>query len=132
MEGNANIKDLFKMFDGNLRQDEDYTISIYDYCILNNSWYICHPDFYSVIPLSVSRTLSSKYQMNVICGHMHRLAIGKDISGKFYCIESGGLFDPGKLEYLKKTTKNPIQTSGYVIIEDNKPELYFGKSESIF
>jgi hypothetical protein len=120
MEGNADIRDLFKMFDGSLKQGEDYVVSIYDHCILNNSWYICHPNIYSTVPLSLPRILSSKYQMNVICGHLHRLAIGKDISNKFYCIESGGLFDSNKLEYLCKTTKNPVQTSGYVIIEDGK------------
>lgn len=131
MEGNANIKDLFKMFDGDLKQGEDYQISIYDYCILNNSTYICHPDNYSSVPLSIPRTLATKYHMNIICGHLHRLSLGKDISGKYFCMESGGLFDPGKLEYLQNTNKNPNQESGFILIKNNIPTLIEGKIQSV-
>ena len=130
MEGNSDIRNLYSMFDGNLVHGKDYYVSLYDYLKLNNSWYICHPNFYSRISLSIPRALASKYQMNVIIGHVHRLAIGKDDSGKFYVLESGGLFDPSKLEYLRNTSKNPSQTSGFVIIKNNFPSIYFGKSET--
>ena len=131
MEGNANIRDLFKMFDGNMEQGIDYQISIYDFCILNNSTYICHPNNYSVVPLSIPRALATKYHLNVICGHLHRLALGKDISGKFYCAESGGLFDPSKLEYLQNTNKSPMQESGFIIIDHDIPTLINWKSQSL-
>ena len=127
MEGNCNIRDLYRMFSRNLREGRDYCVSIYDFCILNDEWYICHPNFFSVIPLSIPRALATKFHMNVAVGHIHRLGIGKDISGKFFTLETGGMFDVKKLEYLKQTSKNPTQTSGYVIIENNFPSLFFGE-----
>jgi hypothetical protein len=132
MEGNANIRDLYKMFSGNLRENIDYFVSIYDYCVLNGEWYVCHPNIFSVTPLSVARILSAKYHLNVATAHLHRLCLGKDISGKYWTLETGGLFDPQKLEYLQNTSKNPVQQSGYVIIEKNKmPILVPGKIQTI-
>ena len=127
MEGNCDIRDLYRMFSGNLKEGRDYNISIYDFCILNDKWYICHPNFFSTIPLSIPRTLATKYHMNIAVGHLHRLSMGKDISGKFFTLETGGMFDAEKLEYLKQTSKNPVQTSGYVIIENDSLSLFSGK-----
>jgi hypothetical protein len=132
MEGNANIRDLYRMFSGDLMEGRDYFVSIYDYCILNGEWYICHPNNYSTVPLSIARILSTKYQMHVATAHLHRLCLGKDISGRYYTLEIGGLFDPQKLEYLQNTSKNPAQESGYVIIErDRIPILIPGKIQTI-
>jgi hypothetical protein len=132
MEGNADIRNLYTMFSGNLREGTDYFMSIYDYCILNGEWYICHQNIFSTIPLSISRTLATKYHMNVATAHLHRLCLGKDISGKYWTLETGGLFDPDKLEYLTITNKNPVQQSGYVIIEkDRIPILIPGKIQTI-
>jgi hypothetical protein len=132
MEGSANIRDLYKMFSGNLVEGTDFFVSIYDYCILNNEWYICHADSFSTVPLSIPRILATKYHMNIATGHLHRLCFGKDISGRYYILETGGLFDPDKLEYLQKTNKNPMQQSGFVIIEKNKmPVMIPGKIQTI-
>lgn len=126
LEGISGIKDLFKIFtSGFATEGDDYIITEYDHLILNDDWYICHPHSYSRVPLSISKKLASKFHMNIVCAHMHRLAISKDDSAKYYVIESGGLFDINKLSYLKDSTSYPSQFNGLLYIKDNVPYLRF-------
>jgi len=126
LEGIGGIKDLFKLFTAGLAiEGKDYFVTEYDHLILNDDWYICHPQTYSRVPLSVPRRLSSKLQMSVCCAHLHRLSISKDESSKYYAVESGGLFDVNKLSYLKNSTLYPGQVNGYVFIKKNIPYLKF-------
>lgn len=129
LNGLASTRELYRLFSGIFEEGVDYFLSLYDYCYVGNNWLLCHPNFFSVVPLSIPRALSSKFRRNVICSHLHRLSLGKDVSGAYYAIEAGGLFDPDKLEYLRKTSKIPAQQSGYVIVENNTPILKPGKIE---
>jgi predicted phosphodiesterase len=126
LEGYNSVSDLFKLFtSGMFREGKDYMITNYDHCMLNDDWYICHPVNYSRIPLSVPRRLANKLHMNVCCAHMHRLAVSKDESGKYYAIETGGLFDIEKIEYLKSSTTYPMQYNGFIRIKNEEPVLIF-------
>ena len=126
LEGYNNIHDLFKLFTtGIAKEGTDYTVTNYDHLILNDNWYICHPINYSRIPLSIPRKLATKLQMNICCAHEHRLGICKDESGKYYTIETGGIFDPTKIEYLKSSTTFPAQVQGFIYLKDDDPYLIF-------
>jgi len=123
--GENDLSDLISLFRGELNEDEDYKVTNYDHCVLNDSWYICHPKNYSFVPLSVSKRLAEKYRMNVVAAHQHRLSLSKDASGKHFIIESGGLFDISKIEYLKVSSTYPMQVPGFVRICDNLPSLVY-------
>lgn len=127
LSGQNNLSDLFKLFKGNLVLDSDIFVTNYDHLTLNYEWYICHPKNFSRIPTTIPRKLADRYDMNIICGHEHRLSLCKSFNSKYYCVESGGLFDSEKMEYLQSTTNYPAQVSGFVSLEKNVPTLHFKK-----
>ena len=108
---------------------EGYEVTLDDHMILKSGdriWLLCHPRNFRQTPLSVARDLATKYNMNVICAHGHGFASGWDKSGKYYCIDSGGLFDKEALEYLRNTTCYPETRNGFIIIKDGEPMLFYG------
>ena len=127
LSGQNNLEDLFRLFKGNLVLGSDIIVTNYDHLTLNDEWYICHPKNFSRLPTAIPRKLADRYNLDIICGHEHRLSLCKSFNGKYYCIESGGLFDSEKIEYLQSTTSYPAQVSGYVSINKNIPTLHFKK-----
>jgi len=125
LEGVMGLSELFKLFTNGAKEGREYVVSDYDHLYLNNSWYICHPFTYSRVPLSLPKRICSKLNLNISCGHVHRLSVGRDESAKYFIAESGGLFDNGKLGYLKDTTTYPSQYNGYLSIINNKPNVFF-------
>lgn len=125
LEGVIGLSELFKLFTDGAIEGQNYVVSDYDHLYLNNSWYICHPFTYSRVPLSLPKRICSKINLNISCGHVHRLSIGRDESAKYYIVESGGLFDNNKLGYLKGTSTYPNQYGGFLSIINNKPSVMF-------
>jgi len=83
-------------------------------------WYICHPQNYTRVPLSTARTISTKYQSNVITAHSHHCAVGYGINGRNVVAEIGGLFDRLKTGYLQRSTTFPTWAQGYAFLTDGK------------
>lgn len=82
-----------------------------------NRWYVCHPGNYTRVPLSTARTLTTKYNSNVITAHSHHCAVGYGIDGSRVVAEIGGLFDRHKTAYLQRSTTFPTWAQGYAFLE---------------
>lgn len=91
-------------------------------------WRLCHPKNFSILPLRVARALAAKFEMNIHMAHGHNLLMGRNISGKYICIEGGGLFDREALEYTCRTTTHPVMRSGFFILKNGEPLQFDGKS----
>lgn len=89
-----------------------------DHFWVNDDTYICHPKNYSSQPLSNARKLAAKVQANVITAHSHHAAMGFDVSGRFCCVEAGGLFDASRTAYLQRSTTFPTWQQGYSLIDE--------------
>ncbi len=111
--------DINGLFDSVGNEHKNFSCTNNDYIILNDKWYVCHPQQYATQELTLARKLASVYNMNIIAGHQHHMARGHDVSGKYTIIDSGGLFDINKLDYVQKTTTHPKQISGFIIIKDD-------------
>jgi predicted phosphodiesterase len=98
-----------------------------DYALVESgvgTWYICHTNQYSKIPLTVPRELCDIHQMHIAAGHRHHHAIGRNKGGQHWCVELGGLFDDAKTAYLRQyTTTFPKWTPGYMLLSDGVPYL---------
>ncbi len=115
-------------------------VTIDDFMILNHTyvdengnnrvqeWRLCHPKNFSILPLRVARALAAKFEMNIHMAHGHNLLVGRNISGKYICIEGGGLFDREALEYTCRTTTHPVMRSGFFILKNGEPLQFDGKS----
>jgi predicted phosphodiesterase len=96
-----------------------------DHFWVNDSIYVAHPKNYTQTPLSTARKLAGKVQASVITAHSHHAALGYDVSGRFVCVEAGGLFDASKTAYLQRTTTFPNWQQGYSFVdEDGLIHLY--------
>ncbi|MFA5247885.1 MAG: hypothetical protein WCX79_00405 [Candidatus Paceibacterota bacterium] len=91
-------------------------------------WMLCHPKNFSILPLRVARALCAKFGKNIHMAHGHNLLQGRDISGRFICIEGGGLFDREALEYTCKTTTHPVMRSGFFILKNGEALKFEGRS----
>jgi hypothetical protein len=91
-------------------------------------WRLCHPKNFSILPLRVARALCNKFEKNIHMAHGHNLLKGRSISGKFACLEGGGLFDRAALEYTCKTTTHPVMRSGFFILKNGEALQFEGRS----
>jgi predicted phosphodiesterase len=91
-----------------------------DHVWIGDSWYVCHPANYTRVPLSTARTLSTKYECNVITAHSHHCAVGYGINGSNVVAEIGGLFDRHKTAYLQRSTTFPTWAQGYAFLEEGR------------
>lgn len=100
-----------------------------DHCFLRSgrktTYFICHPNSYSTVPLATSRKLASKTSgLSIITAHAHHCAVGFGPSGDQVVAEIGGLFDKGATAYLKRTTTHPEWVQGYGIVRDGILRVY--------
>lgn len=87
-------------------------------------WMLTHPDQYGSTPLVVPGKFADKYGKNVIAGHSHHWGLGVSPSGRYTVIESGGLFDAGKVKYVQyRVSAHRTWTRGFVMLEDGEPVL---------
>lgn len=98
---------------------EKIQFSNLDHFWVNDAIYVCHPKQYAQNPLTNTRKLAAKVQASVITAHSHHAAVGYDVSGKYVCVEAGGLFDASKTEYLQRSTTFPNWRQGYAFIGED-------------
>lgn len=100
----------------------DMQYSNYKFCELTSGEkeiLICHPEDYSRVPLAVPRRLATVYHKNILCGHTHRLALGKCDAGKYWIAEGGHARSPERTLYkAMKVASYPMWNAGFTIIID--------------
>lgn len=87
-------------------------------------WYVEHPRSVSVNSSLVPARLCAKYHKHVVAGHGHLAGIGRDVSGRYWAVDSGMCADPGRMEYyVMEHNTRPAMNQGAVIIRDGVPVL---------
>ncbi len=100
------------------------TSAAYRYCVLSG-YRVTHARNFSVIPVRVAWRLASVFEQDIICPHGHRLGKMMSESGKHIVIESGGMFDPARIDYCNAIdTTHPRQVPGFVSIRNGVAECY--------
>jgi hypothetical protein len=88
------------------------------------SYYIEHPRNVSVAQTLVPARLAAKYHTHVIAGHGHLWGQGRDVSGRYWAIDSGMAADPARLEYyVSQHNVRPAMQQGAVIVRGGVPVL---------
>lgn len=83
-----------------------------------------HPRNSSVIPTRVAQALAAKYHRSVIAGHGHLWGMTRDVSGRYWAIDSGVVCDPERLAWGQKAhNTRPQMLQGAVILRDGLPVL---------
>lgn len=82
-------------------------------------WMLVHPKQFRQTPLSVARDLAAKYHKNIVSAHGHFFGQGYDRSGRYYCLDGGGIFDPACLPYLRSVNTTPWVAQGFYLIDDS-------------
>lgn len=101
------------------------TFSKWPFCVVNEKWRITHPKPFWKNPLSLARELASIHLQHIIMAHGHGMAVGRDKSGMFMAIDSGGMMDPQKIEYVSMVdTAHGKWCPGFLIIEDDKVHVF--------
>lgn len=106
-----------------------YHLTPDDHMHLNQAgetWLLAHPRNYRQVPLSVVRDLAAVHQMNVFGAHGHQCAQGVDRSGRYHCLDGGGMFDKRALDYLRETTTHPETKAGFYLLQDGLYRCYTG------
>ncbi len=106
----------------------------YDFVELTSGekrWRVCHPKNYSQIKGRIAYRLAGKYECNVVSAHGHFFGMVVSESGKYLCVDSGGMFDKGKIDYFWRTTTYPDWNQGFVLLIDGIPELYSPLLENV-
>ena len=128
-KGMVGIDELFAI----LRSPVNYHVTLDDYIVLYQNgvkWYICHPDNYSPVSLSIASKISDKFQCNVFMAHGHIMSQGFDRTGQYEIVDGGGMFDSDQIEYLRRTTTFPSVRSGFYVLKDGISHRYLGKGVS--
>lgn len=100
------------------------------YMIRNGIWRITHPKSYSRKTGAVAQVLAAKEQCNIISFHSHQVGLSFDISGKFYSIDAGGLFNDKYIAYIQEhDTTHPRWTGGFVMLKNNVPYLFTKRTD---
>jgi len=119
-ERKIQARHLFALY-GNDAWKASFRYTAYDKVFIGDEWMLVHPKSYSRIAPQVARQLAEKYHRNVINSHGHIVGMGFEKSGKFLCVDMGGMFDVRKISYINKhTTTHPMWGSGFGILRNNK------------
>lgn len=118
----ANVGEL--MDSGRLVVSDDAT---WEYNHGDTEWMLTHPAEYSGTPLVVPNKLAEVFGKNTVSGHTHHWGMSTSASGRYTIIESGGLFDRAKVEYVnRKITSHRVWARGFVLLDDGNPTLIRG------
>lgn len=119
-DGTIQLKHLGRLFGGDV-WDKKISYSRYDKFYIEGAWILVHPKSYRQTVVSVARDLASKYHRNIINTHGHFVGMGYDKSGKYLCVDLGGLFDTTKVDYYAlDTTTHPAWGNGFGILKNGK------------
>ena len=87
-------------------------------------WYVEHPRNVSVNPTVIPARLAAKYHKNVVAGHGHLAGLARDVSGRYWAVDSGMCASPERLDYyMMQHNTRPAMVQGAVIIRDGVPVL---------
>lgn len=94
----------------------------------SGDWLVTHPEAYSKLPLNVPQDLCNQFGCHVISAHGHHFAVGVAKDGKHVLAETGGLFDPRRIDYkyLGGHTKHPQWAGGFLILREGRLFPYGG------
>ena len=96
---------------------ERVQLTEFSYVIINERIRCTHPRNFSKIPTRVGAELAAKHHMDVIAAHGHLIGQRRDISGRYTVIDSGGMFDPRRLDYINTVDSiTPLVNQGFVIL----------------
>jgi|GEM_PF-2859681 hypothetical protein len=117
-DGRIQARFFLRIF-GNLVMKNKFKFTNYDSLEIGEDWLLTHAKDYSRIPTRMATRLASKYHRNLINAHGHFFGMTYDVSGKFLCIDLGGLFDISKIEYINlRTTSYPFWKSGFGVLKN--------------
>jgi len=118
-DGKVQARHIFKIFGEKVWNEKFKYIENKTRLKIGRKWLVTHPRSYSQIGGSVAVRLAEKYHRNVINAHGHFIAFRYDRSGKYQCIDLGGLFKKGKIKYISEsTTTHPEWNPGFGMILD--------------
>lgn len=110
---------------------ERVQLTEFSYVILNERVRCTHPRNFSKIPTRVGAELAAKYHQDVVAAHGHLIGSRRDISGQFTVIDSGGMFDPRRLDYINTVDSiNPLVNQGFVILTPGGELLLFDAAKT--
>lgn len=96
---------------------ERVQLTEFSYVIVNERLRCTHPRNFSRIPTRVASDLAAKHHQDVVGAHGHLIGYRRDISGRFTVIDSGGMFDPRRLDYINSVDSTiPLVNQGFVIL----------------
>jgi hypothetical protein len=120
VDGHINIGDFLTNIPG-------LEFSEYAYLDLKSGdqdWLVCHQKNFSVVPLSVPTKIAEVRQKNIWCAHNHRLAKGKDKSGRYHVVEGGHCRSVSHTAYkMLQVTTHPDWNAGFGMIINGYPHL---------
>jgi len=117
------LRDAMAMF----VRDENVTVTDYHWFELvsgGERFYVEHPKNASTIPGRVPTQLAAKFSCHVIASHGHQWGQVRDVSGRYWCIDSGVCCDPPRLAYISKVhSTRPQLYQGAVLVIEGTPIL---------
>jgi len=106
-------------------QADRVQLTEFSYVIINERVRCTHPRNFSKIPTRVAADLAAKHHMDVVAAHGHLIGTRRDISGKFTVIDSGGMFDGRRLDYINTVDSiNPLVNQGFVLYTEGQLHLF--------
>jgi len=112
------------------RYDHKIVYSEYDKIAIEDKYLIMHPKSYSQISGAVGKRMAEKYHMHLLHAHGHFSMLAWDRSGKYLCVDLGGLFDTNKIEYTSiKTTTHPCWNNSFGMIRNGKFTLFHQETD---
>lgn len=104
--------------------DEEVLVTDWDHLFWRKEWMLVHPKNYRNIPGRLGQELSAIHHKHLLVAHLHHFSLTTARCGCHICIDTGGLFDPRRTDYLQRTTSFPKPVPGFVYLEGDTPHLY--------
>jgi predicted phosphodiesterase len=82
-------------------------------------WYICHPTAYNQQPCATASKLADLHHAHVMTAHSHCVGQATSQNGMYHLIETGGLFDKDRTQYLQNSTTYRKWVNGYAWLDVN-------------
>lgn len=127
-DGQVSFTDAASMLVGSDTVRARLLVTEYDRVTVLNAgekWTIPHQSSYSKDGLKVGNQIAQKYQSNVIIPHQHISGKGPDIYNRYVVIDSGGMFNPYRFDYVQlKTSTRREMNQGFVTLLDGWAELW--------
>lgn len=109
--------------------DDRVIVSNIKYCTSeDNKWIVCHPKNYSKAATIAPANIIAVEHKNVIGAHGHHLGMARDISGKYWAVDGGGMFSEDSMTYNGNTIKSNHAkwANGFVLLNENSELRLYG------